>query len=240
MKLHVHFMFLLLFFGCFMNCVCLNLSKYTEFRLTALERFVGEYRTRIHVSSTNRTFEAETSELGSPLAAVFKGEMVGGWDDGQACHDLNSLENRTAISGSDESVGLYVGKIILVRGGNCSDVEKIIRIQNVGGILAILADDNVDLQLASGTSGTLELVHDTYVHRQNFSDKYPVNICLSSILFWATCSCATSSHQNINRNIVCTRSTPARRSVPSFARFHISAYIPDRQFPLKHTPNYAG
>ena len=147
MKLHTRFAFLLLLFNHSADCFCCH-PNYTSLGLEAFERFAENLsHTRIHASSTNRTFDAVPARFGPPLPSILTGKMVSSWDDGDACHDVKSVQsqNQTAIHGSSEGENFYAGKIILVRGGNCSYAEKILRVQNARGIAVILAHNYVDL-----------------------------------------------------------------------------------------------
>lgn len=79
------------------------------------------------VPSTNDTFISRPAAFGGDFDDIVHGELVKAWGDGRACTNSTSSE--------------FEGKIVLVERGECSFVEKVRRVQGVGGIAVVVGDN---------------------------------------------------------------------------------------------------
>ena len=87
----------------------------------------SRYSADILIPSTNDTFTSRPAAFGPDFDKLIEGELVKAWGDGLACS--NSTEKG------------YEGKIILVERGRCAFVDKVRRVQEVGGKACIVGDN---------------------------------------------------------------------------------------------------
>lgn len=85
----------------------------------------------IVVSATNQTIAARPATFGPAFGNEFTGQLVRIAGDGFGCQSTTEV----GINGTE-----YTGNIILVQRGKCSFVDKVMNIQNRGGIAVIVGD----------------------------------------------------------------------------------------------------
>src|SRR5208282_3553655 len=96
----------------------------------------------ILVSGTDQYFPARLPAFGPPFRDGFKGQLVQASGDRFGCH--SESDNQSSNSEGWE----YEGKILLVKRGDCSYTTKVKRVQEAGGIAAILGPKTRSAQLS--------------------------------------------------------------------------------------------
>jgi PA domain len=156
----------------------------------------NHYAADILVPSTNDTFSSRPGAFGGLFEDVLRGELVTGWDDGLACHDICKAATDGVVDGvaEDQSVkfvdgdgddmfgegdgvdvdvdGLrkhpFRGKIVLVRRGKCSFADKVRRVQKEGGIAVIVGDNTPSSGLLTMyAKGDIPLTSLSFLHPSN-------------------------------------------------------------------------
>jgi len=115
----------------------------------------SRYSADILIPSTNDTFTSRPAAFGPDFDKLIEGELVKAWGDGLACS--NSTEKG------------YEGKIILVERGRCAFVDKVRRVQEIGGKACIVGDNVPSSGLltmyANGTLTTLSFSKLQAIHQ---------------------------------------------------------------------------
>ena len=86
----------------------------------------------IFVHDTHQYFPARLPAFGPRFNEVLRGQLVQASGDRFGCH------NETDFQTSNVEGGEYEGKILLLQRGECSYITKVKRVQEAGGIAAIL------------------------------------------------------------------------------------------------------
>ena len=90
----------------------------------------GYYAADIFVPSTNDTFSSRPAAFGPAFDNIVEGELVKAWGDGLACDPP-----------TEEDIEEWDGRVVLVRRGECSFVEKVRWVQRMGGKAVIVGDN---------------------------------------------------------------------------------------------------
>jgi PA domain len=131
----------------------------------------AQYAADVFVPSTNDTFVSRPATFGALFDDVFRGELIKAWGDGFACQNA-----------SGDIATEVAGRMVLVERGHCAFVDKVRRIQNMGGI-AVIVGDNIAQSglLTMYASGTLSF--DAAHFRGYLGYHYSLHLYRSCIVF---------------------------------------------------------